>query len=99
MKIRDRVTNEVYDAFSHETWNGKIQYCKVGTNGPLRYADQVEILEEDKPKDDFDWQSFRREAAKDIFCAMLYNKNGATITDVISAIQMADELIKQLKEG
>ena len=45
-----------------------------------------------------DWEKFRREAAKDILCALcsfppiIYKQN------VLAAIEMADELIKQLKE-
>lgn len=51
-----------------------------------------------------DWQSFRREAAKDILCAMLSASNTLCATGRIgereasNAIMLADELIKQLKE-
>ena len=44
------------------------------------------------------WASFRREAAKDILCAMVSTTNGANPKDVTTAIEIADELIKQLKE-
>ena len=106
MKIRDKVTDEVYEAFSLESWNGKIQYCKVGTNGPIRYANQVEILEEDKPKDNFDWQAFRVNAAKDILCAaitggIVRGADGFVAqkeTLVNGAIAVADALIIRLKE-
>ena len=45
-----------------------------------------------------DWGKFRREAAKDILCALIIHcslpcKDGARIS-----IEYADELIKQLKE-
>lgn len=54
-----------------------------------------------------DWDSFRREATKDILCAVLAGgiANGANGFDaqkeelVNVSIGMADELIKQLKEG
>ncbi len=42
-----------------------------------------------------DWPAFRREAAKDILCAVI---NGRISEDVSFAIQYADELIRQLKE-
>ncbi len=51
----------------------------------------------------FDWSSFRREAAKDILCALVGNKDylkviGRTEPETMLAIRFADELIKQLKE-
>lgn len=45
-----------------------------------------------------DWEAFHREAAKDIFCAIISTTNGATPGDITMAIEIADELIKQLKE-
>ena len=50
---------------------------------------------------DFDypeWEAFRREAAKDILCAIISATNGATSGDIAMAIEIADKLIKQLKE-
>lgn len=55
---------------------------------------------------DFDyceWEDFRREAAKDVLCAIVANNNlgyyGDSNTRIAaSAIAIADELIKQLKE-
>lgn len=44
------------------------------------------------------WQHFRREAAKDILCAIISTTIGANPKDVTMAIEIADELIKQLKE-
>lgn len=46
----------------------------------------------------FDWLDFRREAAKDILCAMLSTKTTAGDSDIATAIEIADELIKQLKQ-
>lgn len=57
------------------------------------------IMYEDNTGDNFDWQSFRAEAAKDILCAMIpgaYNIISPEIVDY--SIKIADELIKQLKE-
>ena len=55
---------------------------------------------------DWDWEKFRREAAKDILCAVLAGgiANGAKGFDaqkeelVDASIGVADELIRQLKE-
>jgi hypothetical protein len=57
-------------------------------------------------ENDFDWQSFRAEAAKDILIAVLNGviSSGATSTlleeekIVKGVIEITDELIKQLKE-
>lgn len=49
-------------------------------------------------EDCYDWSDFRREAAKDIFCAMIHHQNSTDPFEVSIAIDIADELIKQLKE-
>ena len=49
--------------------------------------------------EDIGWDSFRREAAKDILCAMLSSKQEASSQDITTAISIADELIKQLREA
>lgn len=46
----------------------------------------------------WDWEKFRREAAKDILCAIISTTVGANPKDVTMAIEIADELIKQLRE-
>lgn len=51
--------------------------------------------------DTSDWEKFRREAAKDILCAMVgggYGR-GREKEQAKLAMEYADELIKQLKEG
>lgn len=45
-----------------------------------------------------DMELFRMEAAKDILCAILSTKTTAGDSDIVTAIEIADELIKQLKE-
>ena len=50
-----------------------------------------------------DWSAFRREAAKDILCALTGNKDylkviGRIEPETMLAVRFADELIKQLKE-
>ena len=44
------------------------------------------------------WDNFRREAAKDILCAMLSTVHQAYKEDITTAIRITDELIKQLRE-
>lgn len=51
---------------------------------------------------DFDyceWEAFRREAAKDILCAMIHHQNSTDPIEVSIAIDIANELIRQLKKG
>ena len=56
-------------------------------------------------REDFDWQSFRAEAAKDILCATLSGGTASGMIGIIpeketivkASIEIADELIKQLK--
>lgn len=53
-----------------------------------------------------DWSSFRREAAKDILCAIINNKDTFAVphdkrvgeVEVSNAIFLAEELIRQLKQ-
>ena len=47
---------------------------------------------------EIDWDAFRREAAKDILCAMIHHQNSTDPSEISIAIDIADELIKQLKE-
>lgn len=100
MKIKDKVSGEVYEAETWKSWNGAVQYMKKGTNGPIRTGDDVEIIEEDKPKDTTDWAAFRRETARNLlpFAADLCDHRGGPEAFVKMSIRLADELIKQLKE-
>lgn len=49
---------------------------------------------------DWDWEKFRREAAKDILAGIAASGVGVNVhLDTAFAIKLADELIKQLKES
>lgn len=79
-------------------WNvsaGKLVLCKK-EDGTFTYASllDMEIIDDNH----VDWEAFRREAAKDIFCAMIHHKNSTCPIVISVAIDTADELIKQLKE-
>lgn len=51
-------------------------------------------------KEAVDWGAFRREAAKDILAGLCSHAGPISIMeDVNLAIKLADELIKQLKDG
>ena len=45
-----------------------------------------------------DWDSFRREAAKDYTVALVSSGSGLSPKTISYAIEMANELIRQLKE-
>ena len=85
-------------------WNvpaGKLVLCKK-EDGTYSYSSlcDMEIIDESPS---IDWDTFRREAAKDILCAIVANNNlgyyGDSNTRIVaSAIAITDELIKQLKE-
>lgn len=53
-----------------------------------------------KDLDDFNWSSFRREAAKDILPAVIAKKSSMCNYDEVvkEAIEFADELLRQLKD-
>lgn len=80
-------------------WNapaGKLVLCKK-EDGRCCYASMrdMEIIEYST----VDWEKFRREAAKDILSALCsFQPINNYKEDVRQAINIADELIKQLKE-
>ena len=78
-------------------WNvpaGKLVLCKK-EDGTFTYASLLDMEIIDYYS--VDWDAFRREAAKDILCAMIHHQNSTDPTEVSIAIDIADELIKQLK--
>ena len=64
------------------------------------YTADAECVFEQMETQEFDWQSFRNQAAKDILCAMI--QGGYSQDRIIHqsglAVQYTDELIKKLKE-
>lgn len=49
-------------------------------------------------EDCYDWSDFRREAAKDFVVALVSSGNGLNPKNIAYSIEMAGELIKQLRE-
>lgn len=82
-------------------WNapaGKLVLCRKEDN-TFTYASplDMEIIEYNT----IDWSSFRREAAKDILCALLtgnegYHGDGENEMFAKQAVGLADDLIRQL---
>ena len=70
------------------------------------YTDDAECVFQQWTTQEFDWQSFRAEAAKDILCATLSGGIASGASGILEmkelivegSIELADELIKQLKE-
>lgn len=63
-------------------------------------SDKIRVFQEyELDFDYYDWEVFRREAAKDILCSLALVKPSLEYIERIKlAIGWADELIKQLKE-
>lgn len=49
-------------------------------------------------KEAVDWEAFRRETAKDFVVALVSSGNGLNPKNIAYSIEMADELIKQLRD-
>lgn len=64
-------------------------------------SSQLEFLETPpKLKPEVDWDAFRREAAKDILCAIIQgNTSYDSHYEVHHSVELADGLIKQLRDG
>ena len=102
MKARNTTTGEVVTSFCLSKEWGTASY--IDNANILRFCTprdgEWEIIDESAP---IDWDAFRREAAKDILCALVGNKDylkviGRIEPETMLAIRFTDELIKQLKE-
>ena len=70
-----------------------------GTPYEVDFED-VELLHEDATALCVDWDAFRREATKDLLFALVQgNESYDSIYEVHHAVEMADELIKTLRDG
>jgi hypothetical protein len=105
MKARIKGTNTIVECIRIDGFfgeKGKGVYCQY-ING--EHPGAYETIPGDcliEIENDFDWQSFRAEAAKDILCAMLTDQRISEIMPYKDLVRMSlectDELIKQLKE-
>ena len=74
---------------------GQIEYDTY----PPRIPQVVNDLFDKNTRVPNEWELFRREAAKDIVCSMIQgNESYDTLYVIHHAVEMADELIKQLKD-
>ena len=73
--------------------------CKDCNNFGCSYRNSFEkcFYQDDYLNEDFNWQSFRAEAAKDILCAMIA-KFGTSDIDMNDVVKWTDSLISKLKE-
>ena len=80
-------------------WNvpaGKLVLCKK-EDGTYTYASMLDMEIVDYSS--VDWDAFRREAAKDLLCALVQgNPSYDRFFEVHHAVIMVDELIKTLKK-
>ena len=96
--------NEILDYVYYIDSNGK-EHTEDGRGLNLYWDFETEIEIENPSinKTIVDWKSFRREAAKDFISGMLANVSPAaeqwtTPEIVTAALDIADELIRQLKQ-
>jgi hypothetical protein len=98
MKARIKKTGEIVNLASYATI--ALDMCDSWGNPIEMKPEEIELIQD--KANDFDWQSFRAEAAKDfveIICNHRYNVTEERHPDICKeAIALADELIKQLKE-
>ena len=103
MKARIRNTNIEVDVQPFYDETGYFAGFKDG----YEYYRAADLIFPDTPDwDKTDWHSFRKEAAKDILCALIGRDDGfvymqdkrAGEIEVSNAICFADELIRQLKQ-
>lgn len=114
MKYRIRKTNEIvdvvgYSACTHTRYSSTDYVCYIDSKGNEIIGRGLNLIWDFEPineesDNDFDWQSFRAKAAKDILCAIIENPNigyygYSDEAQIKSAIQYADELVKQLNSN
>jgi hypothetical protein len=97
MKARIKKTGEIINIASYATIT--LDVCDSWGNPIEMKPEEIELIQD--KTDDFDWQSFRTEAVKDILCAII--QSGYYGEDRIAhqselAVGYANELVKQLKE-
>ena len=105
MAIRYCKDCQLYECCMRTPLGGCQEFDNVATNPtkPMTLEEAKQLL---KMEFDWDWEKFRRDAAKDILANMLScpttinvgDKAIRTVGDYIScAVELADKLIKQLR--
>lgn len=101
MKAKEKNTGKEITILGISKEWGTATYIEDGILRQKNLSGEWEIIDE---SESVDWQAFRRDAAKDILCALVGNKDylkviGRIEPETMLAIRFADELIKQIKEG
>lgn len=95
MKARNTKTGKEITILGISTEFGTATYIEDGILHQENLSSgEWEIIDESAP---IDWSAFRRDAAKDILCAMVSHL-GDDYSYIERAVFLADELIKQLKQ-
>ena len=104
MKYRNRKTNEIVDVVCYSGCSyvktEQDYVCYYDSEGNKVIGKGLSLIWDFESIDEtqnFDWQSFRAEAAKDILCAMIA-KFGTSDIDMNDVVKWADSLISKLKE-
>ena len=100
MKAREKHTGKEITILGISKEWGTATYIEDGILRQKNLSGEWEIIDE---SESVDWPTFRREAAKDFISGMLANvsptANQWTTPEIVSAAgEIADELIKQLKQ-
>lgn len=113
MKYRIRKTNEIvdvvgYSACTHTRYSSTDYVCYIDSKGNEIIGRGLNLIWDFEPineesDNDFDWQSFRAEASKDILCAMIGSSTylfgeGTIEKHANRAVMFADILIEKLKK-
>ena len=93
MKARIKKTGEIVNLASYATIT--LDMCDSWGNPIEMKPEEIELIQD--KTDDFDWHSFRNQAAKDILCAMI-NHFGTKDIDMDDVVKWTDSLISKLKE-
>lgn len=103
MKAKNLKTGEVVTDFVVSKEFGTVSY--IDSHGVLRFGNPCDgewkIIIEGSDSG-FDWAKYRNDATRDVLCALLngndgYHGDGENQVFVAQAVNIADELVKQLK--
>ena len=95
MKARIIATGEIIDVVCQGPCDGFDKHTVIWTDGKRTYyQEQLDFSEKD-----IDWEQRRYELAKDVLSGLEVNSESKIESDCKLAIDIADELIKQLKES
>ncbi len=97
MKAREKNTGKEITILGISKEWGTATYIEEGILRQKNLSGEWEIIDE---SEFVDWQAFRREAAKNILCAMIEARRPVTFQPVLieNALMYTNALIEQLKQ-